>query len=677
MGLSKEETTMLSRLKTSTSIHALLSGMTIVSALSLACLPAMAEEAEQPRDFGEVIITAPKMNEPMVIETDPRNPRQPVPPTDGAGYLKNIPGFSVARQGGIDGEPLLRGQGGSRLNVLLDGTPLLGGCPNRMDPPTSYIFPGSFDKLTVLKGPQSVVHGGSALGTILVERDTKPFKEMGIRANATALFGSFDRNDQTLDLTGGAKTGYIRMMGNHSYSDDYRTGNGDKVHSKYWRGSGTAMLGWTPDDTSRVEASFDHSEAQAAHAGGGMDGVKFDRDSIRLGLTKTQLTPLVSKLQVIGYYNYVDHLMDGYTLRPYTGMGASSVDHLMVGGKAKMELTPTDTTLVTMGFDYNQDKHSSRALTGAQYLAGQSITDKTRLADMTFNTVAAFGEVRQEITQEDRVIAGYRLTHLEGTKHNVAPNLNDDRNLSTGFGRYEHDLNLGVPVTTFASLGHVERAPDYWERSKSTASFSIQSERTDQIDVGALFKTPEWRGSVSAFVTHTYNYILVSSTSSKNVEAQTRGVEAELAYSVTPDWTLEATAAFVRGENLSDKRALAQTPPLDTSWAVKYDNGTVLGGLLLRAVAAQEQVHENWGNVIGRDIGHTGGFAILSANTGWRPHEAITLTAGVDNIFDKNYAEHVSKTGTLTGMSNLALYQDTTRVNEPGRTLWMRGTVKF
>ncbi|WP_161539666.1 TonB-dependent copper receptor [Paramagnetospirillum kuznetsovii] len=646
-------------------------------------LGAKAEEAPvsqsdpSARDFGEVIITAPRMNEPMVIETDPRNPRQPVPPADGAGYLKNIPGFSVVRQGGIDGEPLLRGQGGSRLNVLLDGTPLLGGCPNRMDPPTAYIFPGSFDKLTVLKGPQSVVHGGTALGTVLVDRDTKRFSELGFRANATGLYGSFNRNDETLDLTSGAKTGYIRMMGNHSSSDDYRSGVGDLVHSNYWRASGTAMLGWTPDDTTRVEATLDHSQAQAAYAGGGMDGVRFDRDSVKLGVTKTQLTPLISKAQVIGYYNYVDHLMDGYTMRPYVGMGASNVDHLMVGGKARLELTPTDSTLVTTGIDYNQDKHSSRALTAAQYTAGQNINDKNRLADMTFDTVAAFGEVRQDITQASRVIGGYRLTHIEAVKHNAWPNLSDTRDLHSGFGRFEHDIDLGLPVTTFASLGHVQRAPDYWERSKSTASFSIQSERTNQVDVGALFKSADWSGSVSAFATRTSNYILVSSGWSKNIEAQTRGVEAELAYSFLTNWTAEATAAFVRGENLTDGRALAQTPPLNTTWAVKYDDGTFLGGLLLRAVSSQEQVQVGWGNVIGQDIGRTSGFAVLSANAGWRPHDAITVTGGIDNIFDKNYAEHVSKTGTLTGMSNLAAYQDTRRVNEPGRTLWMRGTVRF
>src|SRR5690606_27944735 len=50
--------------------------------------------------------------------TDPRLPRQPVPASDGADYLKTVPGFATLRSGGTNGDPVLRGQFGSRLNLL-------------------------------------------------------------------------------------------------------------------------------------------------------------------------------------------------------------------------------------------------------------------------------------------------------------------------------------------------------------------------------------------------------------------------------------------------------------------------------------------------------------------------------------------------------------------------------
>ena len=55
-------------------------------------------------------------------------------------YSKNIPGFSVIRKGGTDGDPVFRGMAASRLSILLDGETILGGCGNCMDPPTAYVF---------------------------------------------------------------------------------------------------------------------------------------------------------------------------------------------------------------------------------------------------------------------------------------------------------------------------------------------------------------------------------------------------------------------------------------------------------------------------------------------------------------------------------------------------------
>ena len=83
-------------------------------------------------------------SKPLTVVTDPRKARQPIPAQDGADILKTVPGFSVIRKGGTDGDPVLRGMAGSRLNVLLDGEHILGGCGGRMDPPTAYVFPDSY-----------------------------------------------------------------------------------------------------------------------------------------------------------------------------------------------------------------------------------------------------------------------------------------------------------------------------------------------------------------------------------------------------------------------------------------------------------------------------------------------------------------------------------------------------
>src|SRR3989338_426860 len=149
----------------------------------------------------DVIVTALAMEQPLEVTTDPRKPRQPVPAHDGADYLKTIPGFSVIRKGGTDGDPVFRGMAGSRLNILLDGEQILGGCGNRMDPPTAYVFPNAYDKITVLKGPQTVLYGpGSSAGTVLFERDFVRRSDSGIGFDGGATVGSFGRTDVMGDV---------------------------------------------------------------------------------------------------------------------------------------------------------------------------------------------------------------------------------------------------------------------------------------------------------------------------------------------------------------------------------------------------------------------------------------------------------------------------------------------
>jgi len=534
----------------------------------------------------------------------------------------------------------------------------------------------------VLKGPQSVVHGGSALGTILVERTPPKFDKTEIRGNANALYGSNDRNDEVIEAVAGAKEGYLRAIATHSSSDDYKDGNGDALHSRYWRHSGTAMVGWTPDADTLLQFSFDKSQAQAAMPGKMMDGTQFDREGVNLEFTKTNISPLLAKLKFLAYHNYVDHVMDTYSMRYTTTTmmtAASQVDHLMQGGKALVELTPDTQTLVSLGVDYNRDEHTARSQSAAEYRRGVGLDSKMRVKDIGFDTYSGFGEVSRELSAVDRVIGGYRLTHVQATRHNVQPNLTDDRTLHSGFVRYERNVDVGLPLTTFASLGHVERAPDYWERNKVTATdrtFKLATEKTEQLDIGALFKRGNWRSSASLFYAYTDDFILVASADAKSVEARRWGGEGDIAYKFLPSWSVEANAAYVHGNNLTDGTALAQTPPLDTSLAVKYDDGEFMGAFHMRAVAGQHRTQAGWGSIIGQDIGETGGFAVFSLNGGWRVNDAVTFTGGIDNIFDKTYAEHISKTGAWSG-ADLAAYNDNVRVNEPGRTFWMRGSVKF
>ena len=73
---------------------------------------------------------------------------------------------------------------GSRLNILTNGSSMPGACPGRMDAPSSYLAE-TFDQLTVIKGPQTVLWGpGASAGTVRFDRDTPRFTEPACASTA-------------------------------------------------------------------------------------------------------------------------------------------------------------------------------------------------------------------------------------------------------------------------------------------------------------------------------------------------------------------------------------------------------------------------------------------------------------------------------------------------------------
>ena len=131
-----------------------------------------------PAQLDRVVVTGTAPSGPLVFETDPKLPRQPVPASNGADYLKTIPGFTALRNGGTNGDPVLRGMFGSRLNLLTNDGVMHGACPFRMDNAMSYVSPENYDRLVVIKGPQTVLWGpGAAAGTVRLERDRIRFEQ--------------------------------------------------------------------------------------------------------------------------------------------------------------------------------------------------------------------------------------------------------------------------------------------------------------------------------------------------------------------------------------------------------------------------------------------------------------------------------------------------------------------
>jgi iron complex outermembrane receptor protein len=213
---------------------------------------------------------------------------------------------------------------------------------------------------------------------------------------------------------------------------------------------------------------------------------------------------------------------------------------------------------------------------------------------------------------------------------------------------------------------------------------SLAPEKTTQLDFGAHYRRARLDAWASAYVGQVRDYILFSygpglmpghtRSQASNIDARIMGGELGASYRLDSNWKTDASLAYAWGKNSSDDRPLAQTPPLEARFGLGYEHSDWSAGALWRVVAAQNRVDQGKGNVVGKDFGKSNGFALFSLNGAYRISSAVKLSAGVDNLFDRQYSEHLNLAGNA-GFGFSA--DDPQAVNEPGRILWSKLDFSF
>jgi iron complex outermembrane receptor protein len=183
------------------------------------------------------------------------------------------------------------------------------------------------------------------------------------------------------------------------------------------------------------------------------------------------------------------------------------------------------------------------------------------------------------------------------------------------------------------------------------------------------------RGSFNVFASQISDFILVySNSTAQNIDARRYGFEGEAEWEFIKNYKLGASAAYTYGKNRSYDKPLGQTPPLELKASFGYDNDIFAATLLARYVAAQHRTAIGEGNIIGQDIEKSGDFAVISIGGSWKIDRNFSLFFGVDNLFDKEYSEFISK-----GSQNVAGYNQPigVQIREPGRQFWARVEGRF
>ncbi|QIE56963.1 TonB-dependent hemoglobin/transferrin/lactoferrin family receptor [Pikeienuella piscinae] len=619
--------------------------------------------------------------------------------SDFEGLIGDTPGLTI--EGGPRGaaqEPNIRGFSDDQVVLRLDGGRFNFNQGHRG---RFFIDPEIVERVEVIRGGGSTLHGSGALGGVIsIETRNaydmlEPGETMGAR-----LRTSYETNGDAFGQTGtvyGA-TGGFDALGFLAYRDkgaDYRDGDGVDIRaSEVDIGNGLAKLGYEMGESSRIEGIFsiyrDDSITPGAQDTPATGGNIVDRDAETLtGRLSWDYDPVgddLIDLSVLAYFNTLDidetRQIDGRRdTTDYDTIGFEALNRSRFDAGVPVELV--------YGVEFVRDTQSGTRDSAA----------RLQFPDATATTYAGFAEATIEVAEGLTIIPGIRFDRYEldpdgafssrnesqfspriGVSYRPIPQLQFYGNLARAFRApsltelYTDDVHFAVPGfplgpgSVFTGVNEFQPNPD------------LKPETSDQIEVGARFSDRDviqagdalsfsiggYYARVDNFIDQqvsfidfstgqfnplTGNFEVGGSTTNFNVDAELWGAEAEIRYDAGL-WYAGLGLTVPRGEN--DSGDALSSLPQDRLTATVGFRPTDEFDLGLRATLARK---------LDNGTANADGYEVFDAYLAYEPKsppfEGITIRAGVDNIFDETYRIQPSQ------------------LNEPGRTFKIAGSIRF
>ena len=642
-------------------------------------------------------------------------------PSDGGEWILEVPGVSGVRMGTHGIDPVIRGQKNNQLNVLLGGAYIFGGCPNRMDPPSSYATPEIYDSVLVIKGMQSLIYGaGGPGGTVLYERATPEFEAgenfygkagAGYASNG-AIWNAF------ADAAAGSNKAFLRgTISAAEQTENYTDGDGNEVHSGYKTNAGNLLIGGRTDGGTLVRFDLDAVRgSDIKYAGARMDAPVSDSDSYKLSIESGKVGSF-SGIKADVYRTDVYHEMDNFSLRPPPpGMWMWVPSESVTDGLRLLGDMMLASGALTLGMDYMGNDRDAIRYTSGVAATFPTISQSILWPGVSIEQPGLFGEYAGSISQGNDYIVGVRVDYVDSSasKANLSPaamgalSANElytkyygttaqdrtDTNVSALY-RMEHLLSA---QTTFRwGLSRTVRSADASEQYIAANGMTmmgmcqmcwvgnpdIEPEAHHQADLGFTFNLQKGALSVTGYYDDVSDYILLDRAHGqeginttdwafiyRNVDATLYGIDLEADYQWAAHWRSRFTAAYVYANNDTDNRAIGQTPPLEGTASLEYWRERWMLGGELRAVDKQTRVDDDPAIGSGVDFSQTPGYTVYRFYGLFKVGKQADLKYGIDNLFDKYYREHLNKPSGFDPTSSTPVY-------EPGRSYWVRLEAKF
>jgi iron complex outermembrane receptor protein len=615
-------------------------------------------------------------------------------------------GLWRVRKGGIANEVVLRGLQSRDINVLIDGQRVYGACPNHMDPAAFHVDVAEVDRVEVGKGPFDVKNQGALGGTVnVVTRKPEP----GWHATPALAAGSFSLLNPSLTLGRGGER--LSVLGGYSHrrSLPYRDGDGrrfteianyrpeSREDEAFSIDTAWGRAVWSPRPGHQVDLAYTRQDSGAVlYPYLLMDALEDDTDRVNLRYEATGLGARRASVRAQGYLTRVDHWM---TDERRTSSLAKPRPYSM-GTRARTWTAGFKAEAVLGGLTFGVEGYERR-WDATNEMAGSGYAPQAMIPDVSVRTGGVFAELSHALGHGMALSAGARVDAARSEADPGRANV-------TLYQAYQGTSSVSARDTLPAAkvrlawrggaweiaggVGHAARAPEATERYLALRRMGtdwvgnpdLVPSRNTSLDAAVGFTRAGFRLDLGLYASRVAGYVTAydqarrapapgatnaAARSFANVDASLVG--GELGFSlpiVLGRIFVSGDLAYVRGRQDGDasrgiaEGPLAEMPPLRARLAARYDDGRLFASVEGLFAADQERVDASLAEA------RTPGWGVMNASAGLR-RGRLRLTAGVTNVFDRLYVEHLSYQRDP--------FRSGVRVPEPGRSLFANASFRF
>ncbi|WP_194205397.1 TonB-dependent siderophore receptor [Superficieibacter sp. 1612_C1] len=361
---------------------------------------------------------------------------------------------------------------------------------------------------------------------------------------------------------------------------------------------------------------------------------------------------------------------------------------------------------LTLGSEWNQQRMKDMASNSQTFMGGNipgyDSTDRSPYSKAEIFSL--FTEDNIELTDTTMLTPGVRFDHHSIVGNNWSPSLN----LSQGLGD-DFTLKMGI-ARAYKAPSLYQTNPNYILYSKGQGCYAsgtgvgcymmgnddLKAETSNNKEIGLEFKRDGWLAGLTWFRNDYRNkieagYSPISQTGTGTVttdiyqwenipKAVVEGLEGTINVPVsdTVNWTNNMTY-MLQSKNKETGERLSIIPEYTVnstlSWQVQQDF-SVQSTLTWYGKQQPKKYNYQGKPVSGSETNEVSPYSIVGLSATWDATKNVSLTGGVDNVFDKRHwrAGNAQTTGGTTGYMYGAGAET---YNESGRTWYMSVNTHF